>query len=76
MRALNLYAGIGGNRKLWADVEVTAVEYNEQIAAIYQDHFPNDEVVVSDALQYLLKNYRNFDFIWSSPPVLHIVRCE
>mgnify|MGYP003472597487 FL=1 len=26
MKVLNLYAGIGGNRKLWDDVEVTAVE--------------------------------------------------
>ena len=26
VRVLNLYAGIGGNRKLWEDVEVTAVE--------------------------------------------------
>ena len=26
MKVLNLYAGIGGNRKMWTDVEVTAVE--------------------------------------------------
>ena len=26
MKVLNLYCGIGGNRKLWEDVEVTAVE--------------------------------------------------
>ena len=37
MKVLNLYAGIGGNRKLWTDVEVTAIENNESIAAIYQD---------------------------------------
>ena len=32
MKILNLYAGIGGNRKLWKDVQVTAVELNSEIA--------------------------------------------
>ena len=68
VRVLNLYAGIGGNRKLWEGVEVTEVEYREDIAAVYKDHFPNDNVVVADAHQYLLDNYENFDFIWTSPP--------
>jgi len=68
MRVLNLYAGIGGNRKLWEDVEVTAVEYNPEIAAIYQEYFPNDTVIVADAHEYLLQHYKEFDFIWSSPP--------
>lgn len=68
MKILNLYSGIGGNRKLWKDVEVTAVEYNEEIAAIYQEYFPQDKVIVGDAHEYLLKNYKLFDFIWSSPP--------
>jgi len=49
VRVLNLYAGIGGNRKYWENVEVTAVEYNEEIAMIYKDHFPNDNVIVGDA---------------------------
>ena len=69
MKILNLYAGIGGNRKLWGDQhEVTAVEYDPAIAKIYQDHFPQDKVVVADAHQYLLDHYHEFDFIWSSPP--------
>lgn len=68
MKVLNLYAGIGGNRKLWTDVEVTAVENNSEIAKIYQDFFPDDTVVVGDAHQYLLDHYKEFDFIWSSPP--------
>jgi DNA (cytosine-5)-methyltransferase 1 len=70
IKVLNLYAGIGGNRKLWPDkkIEVTAVEMDPQIAAIYQDFFPNDKVVVGDAHQYLLDHYNEFDFIWSSPP--------
>jgi DNA (cytosine-5)-methyltransferase 1 len=72
MKILNLYAGIGGNRKLWSlenkDLEITAIEYDENIASIYKDFYPNDEVIVTDAHEYLLNNYMNFDFIWSSPP--------
>lgn len=68
MKVLNLYAGIGGNRKLWENVDVTSVEYNEEIAMIYKDHFPNDEVIIGDAHEYLLKNYKRFDFVWASPP--------
>lgn len=70
MKILNLYAGIGGNRKLWdyPGMEVTAVEYDEKIARIYKDNFPEDNVVVEDAHEYLLKNFREFDFIWASPP--------
>lgn len=67
-RVLNLYSGIGGNRKLWENVEVTAVENNEKIAAIYKELFPNDNVVIGDAHQYLLNHYKEFDFIWASPP--------
>lgn len=69
MKILNLYAGIGGNRKLWGDEhEVTAVEYKPEIAKVYQDLFPLDRVIVADAHQYLLEHYAEFDFIWSSPP--------
>ena len=32
IRVLNLYAGIGGNRKYWGNVEVNEIEYNEEIA--------------------------------------------
>lgn len=69
MKVLNLYAGIGGNRKLWPDdVEVTAVEKNKDIAGVYKQFFPNDNLIVGDAHQYLLDHYSEFDFIWSSPP--------
>lgn len=69
MKILNLYAGIGGNRKLWGDEhEVTAVEYMPEIAQVYQDLFPKDKVVVADAHQYLLEHFEEFDFIWASPP--------
>ena len=66
MKILNLYAGIGGNRKLWEDVEVTAIENNLKIAQIYQDFFPNDKVIVADAHPYLLDHFGEYDFIWSS----------
>lgn len=68
MKVLNLYAGIGGNRKLWEDVEVTAVEIVPEIAEIYQDLFPDDKVLVTDAHLYLLEHFKEYDFIWSSPP--------
>jgi DNA (cytosine-5)-methyltransferase 1 len=70
IKVLNLYAGIGGNRKLWPNdkIEVTAVEIEPKIAKIYQDFFPNDKVIVADAHQFLLDHFKEFDFIWSSPP--------
>ena len=69
MKILNLYAGIGGNRKLWGDeYEVTAVELEPEIAKAYQEFFPEDIVVVGDAHQYLIDNLSEFDFVWSSPP--------
>ncbi len=69
MKILNLYAGIGGNRKLWGNNhDITAVELDPDVAAIYSDLYPNDTVIIGDAHQYLLENYKNFDFIWSSPP--------
>ena len=76
MKVLNLYACLGGNRYKWDEVakeagielEVTAVEYDEELAKLYQERFPNDKVIVTDAHQYLLDHYKEFDFIWTSPP--------
>jgi DNA (cytosine-5)-methyltransferase 1 len=72
MKILNLYACLGGNRYKWnevkEDIEVTAVEWDEELAKLYQERFPNDTVIVADAHQYLLDHYKEFDFIWSSPP--------
>lgn len=69
MKILNLYAGIGGNRKLWGDEhEITSVENNQQIANVYTRLYPNDTVILGDAHEYLLNHYTEFDFIWSSPP--------
>ena len=69
MKVLNLYSGVGGNRKLWTDADVTAVEYSGNIAEVYSHHFPDDEVVVADAHEFLLEHLEDgWDFIWSSPP--------
>lgn len=69
MKILNLYAGIGGNRKLWGDDhEITAVEYDPDIAAVYSAYFPNDNVIVTDAHEFLADHFDEYDLIWSSPP--------
>jgi DNA (cytosine-5)-methyltransferase 1 len=76
MKVLNLYACLGGNRYKWDEVaieagieiQVTAVELDPEAAILYQERFPNDKVIVADAHQYLLDHYKEFDFIWSSPP--------
>ena len=67
-KVLNLYACLGGNRYKWTDCEVTAVELDEEAARLYKERFPNDIVIVADAHKYLLDHYKEFDFIWSSPP--------
>lgn len=69
MKILNLYAGIGGNRKLWGDEhEITAVENDLAIAEEYLHLYPKDTVWISDAHEYLLEHFAEYDFIWSSPP--------
>ena len=71
MKILNLYACLGGNRYKWdevADIEVTAVELDPEAARLYKERFPNDTVIIADAHEYLLSHYKEFDFIWSSPP--------
>lgn len=68
MKVLNLYACLGGNRLLWDNCEVTAVELDPELARMYKERFPEDNVIIDDAHEYLLKHYNEFDFIWSSPP--------
>jgi len=68
IKVLNLYCGIGGNRKLWENVEVTAIENNAEIAKIYSDFFPKDNVIIADAHSFLEEHFSEYDFIWSSPP--------
>jgi DNA (cytosine-5)-methyltransferase 1 len=68
IKVLNLYAGVGGNRKLWKNVEVTAIEREDYIADAYRKLHPNDNVIEADAHQYLIDHHQEFDFVWSSPP--------
>lgn len=74
IKILNAYAGIGGNRKglpaFWngLKLKITAVEKDAAIAEIYQKHFPEDEVIVCDAHEYLEKNFHLYDYIWLSRP--------
>jgi DNA (cytosine-5)-methyltransferase 1 len=75
-KILNLYACLGGNRYKWdeaakqpgIEIEVTAVELDPELARMYKERFPNDTVIIADAHQYLLDHFKEFDFIWSSPP--------
>jgi len=68
MKILNLYCGIGGNRKYWNDCDITAVELNPEIARVYKRLYPGDNLIVGDAHEYLLEHFQEFDFIWASPP--------
>ena len=70
IKVLNLYACLGGNRYKWPSelIEVTAVELDPECIRLYKERFPNDTVIQADAHQYLLDNYKSFDFIWSSVP--------
>ena len=75
-KILNLYACLGGNRYKWDEVakqanieiEVTAVELDPELARLYQERFTNDKVIITDAHQYLLESFKDYDFIWTSPP--------
>ena len=68
MKVLNLFAGIGGNRELLTDCDVTAVEHTDAIAGVYTDRFPQDKMVVGDALDYVQSHHKQYDFVWASPP--------
>ncbi|KKM67088.1 hypothetical protein LCGC14_1474740 [marine sediment metagenome] len=69
MKILNLFAGIGGNRTLWGDKhEITSIEINQQIACVYHKRFPKDKTIIGDAYDFFEKHYKEFDFIWASPP--------
>jgi DNA (cytosine-5)-methyltransferase 1 len=56
-KILNLYACLGGNRYKWdeiateanVDLEITAVEIDEELCKLYQERFPKDIVIVADA---------------------------
>jgi len=71
MKILNLYAGLGGNRKLWGEEhEITAVEIHPDICKYYKNHYPKDNIFNMDCINYLetIDSLDRFDFIWASPP--------
>lgn len=68
MKILNLFAGIGGNRTEWKG-KITAVEFDEKTAKIYKKRFPDDEIIIADAYEFLVEHIDDgWDFIWASPP--------
>lgn len=76
VKILNLYSGLGGNRTEWGgEHDVLAVDINPTLCAFYKNRFSDDQVVCTDAHEYLLQVIRDGkdskwypDFIWSSPP--------
>lgn len=68
MKILNLFSGIGGNRTLWENHEITAIENNIDIAEIYKKRFPDDNIIVEDSYRFVEKFFDLYDFIWASPP--------
>lgn len=70
-RALNLFAGLGGNRYWWKDYfdEVVAVEINEKIVKGYKQLFPKDKIIIADVYEFITKeDLSKYVFIWASPP--------
>ena len=69
MKILIGCAGLGAESELWDDNvnDITHVEIDPKIGGVLQERKPNRKVIISDAYDYLLKNSRNFDFVWFSP---------
>lgn len=70
MRILNLESGLGGNVNLIDDLEheIVNVELEPKIYEVHKFRKPNQVHILGDSSEYLLKNYKDFDFIWTSPP--------
>jgi len=68
MNVLILFAGLGGESHNWEGHNITKIEKDPKIAAINQRLHPGDQVIVTDAYQYLLDHYEEYDLIWASPP--------
>lgn len=69
MKIANLYCGLGGNRHSWGNEhEITAVDLDKNILAAYAGKYPGDRSMCVDASRHLLFLFRQYDFIWSSPP--------
>lgn len=63
-------AGIGGESEKWDDKKhnITHVEIDPKIGKVIKDRKPLRNVIICDAFEYLLNNYKSYDFIWFSPP--------
>jgi len=66
-KLLHLYAGLGGTTELLDEsvFEITHIELNPKIAAVLQKRKPNQKVIIADAHQFLLENYKDYDVIAS-----------
>ncbi len=75
IKILNAYSSLGGNRYKWdevakeanVEIEVTAIELDEELAKLYQERFPNDKVIITDAHKFIKERYSEFSIIWTSP---------
>ena len=70
MRYLNLESGLGGNVNLIDDSEheIVNIELDPKIYEVHKFRKPNQTHILGDSSEYLIKNYKSFDFIWTSPP--------
>lgn len=69
IRILNLFSGVGGNRTLWKNCNVTAVELNHDVAVCYQKRFHDDTIIEIDVYSWIAQHIDDgWDFIWASPP--------
>lgn len=69
-KLLNLYSGLGGNVHLLDNelYEITSVELEPNIAKVYYELHPEHKLIIGDAHEYLINNFKEYDIIWSSPP--------
>ncbi len=65
LKVLNLYAGIGGNRKLWTNVDVTAVEYNPTENLVWimkRDYMKHAELKLGNIQDVRYELYENIRY--------------
>ena len=65
LKVLNLYAGIGGNRKLWTNVDVTAVEYNPTENLVWimkRDYMKHAELKLGNIQEVRYELYENIRY--------------
>lgn len=65
LKVLILYAGIGGESKLWNrdKCDITAIEINPKIAKIRQELQPKDKVIVGDLIDGTKSFYFENDIV-------------